>query len=744
MRGFVAVILSAVFMLVLGVGVDAADLYVSPAGDDSTGEGSVANPWRSIQYAVDQASPGDVVLVMDDDDERTDDYVENVRVDRRVTIERYDDTGPNPQVAASDTSTHVFYVFSDSVTIRGLDVYGARRDTTTGIEPAGIFLDWVIDCLIQDNRSGWDAAHGNFFGIAMVISSDNTISGNTCSNNAWGIVLNASTDNTISDNICNTNDQIGIFLLDASDTNMVSDNTCNSNVTFYGICLSASSENTASGNTCDLNGDTGIFLYESSNATVSDNVCTENGAIGLYMGSSSGNTVSDNACDLNGDTGIFLYESSGNAVSGNTCAANDDDGLYVWLSNGNTISGNTCDGNKDDGLYIRSSSGNVLSCNTCVSNGEDGIDLNESPQNNIVGNVCRLNMDDGIDLGLSSSENSIWSNMCEANSYGIALDASNDNIICLNSFIDNTVVQIYSKVSLNTWYSPVKLAYLYGDSSQTYKRTMGNYYSDYGGSDGDADGIGSDAYDLPADESMDAYPLMVPADGYNLQVWYLADPIMYRGDGCTGGAIVHIAPGASEIWVADRPAQTAIAFGAGDQSDSTGWTGGIAFAPGSDVLDDVTVEVGYVDDSAGANFWEDGPEAVLNGSDGHAFYVADARPFTVPRRRYLALRVTNHADSTHSIRGGGSWSFVSASQGSPDYALPAVAPVDAAGEEIQGLFGDDRTVGLDDFLMFVGVYGRSSGQEESVAEYDLDGSGTVGLGDFLVFAANYGKVAVNY
>ena len=124
--------------------------------------------------------------------------------------------------------------------------------------------------------------------------------------------------------------------------------------------------------------------------------------------------------------------------------------------------------------------------------------------------------------------------------------------------------------------------------------------------------------------------------------------------------------------------------------------------------------------------------------------MTDARSFTVPRGRYLALRVTNPTDSTRSIRTGGSWSYVSAPQGSPDYAAPGVVPVDAAGEEIRGLFGDDNSVGLDDFLLFVGMYGRSSGHEGFAVEYDLDGNGAVGLGDFLMFVAHYGKVAVNY
>ena len=72
------------------------------------------------------------------------------------------------------------------------------------------------------------------------------------------------------------------------------------------------------------------------------------------------------------------------------------------------------------------------------------------------------------------------------------------------------------------------------------------------------------------------------------------------------------------------------------------------------------------------------------------------------------------------------------------------APLDARGEEIVGLFGDDISVGLDDFLLLVGMYGKTPAAEGFEPEYDLDRDGSVGLGDFLIFVANFGKVVANY
>ena len=108
------VIVLAVFTLTAGA---QSTWYVSPSGDDGTGDGSEGNPWRTIQYGVDMSSGGDTVMIMDDDNASTDDYTENVIVDKNLIIERYDDTGANPQVAAA-SATHIFHITANNVTIR--------------------------------------------------------------------------------------------------------------------------------------------------------------------------------------------------------------------------------------------------------------------------------------------------------------------------------------------------------------------------------------------------------------------------------------------------------------------------------------------------------------------------------------------------------------------------------------------------------------------------------------------------
>ncbi|MCK5527994.1 MAG: right-handed parallel beta-helix repeat-containing protein, partial [Candidatus Latescibacteria bacterium] len=182
--------------------------YASPGGDDTNGVGSEAAPWRSIGKAIAEAAPGDTIKVMDDGDAGTNDYIENITVNKRLCIERYDDDATAPRIKGHNASIHVFNVTADSVTIKRLDIYGA-----TANDKAGICLNSVSDCTIRDNRCGWVSSHKNHYGILLSSSNNNTVSGNTCdSNNEDGIFLFSSGDNTISGNTCDSNNDNGIYL----------------------------------------------------------------------------------------------------------------------------------------------------------------------------------------------------------------------------------------------------------------------------------------------------------------------------------------------------------------------------------------------------------------------------------------------------------------------------------------------------------------------------------------------------
>lgn len=120
-----------------------------------------------------------------------------------------------------------------------------------------------------------------------------------------------------------------------------------------------------------------------------------------------------------------------------------------------------------------------------------GIYLFSSSNNNVTGNSLTGNTL-GIYLEYSSNNNTIRGNLVESNTRGIQIEDSPNNSVYHNSFINNWE-QAYSYGCVNAW----------DDGSR------GNYWSNYGGKDGNNDGIGDTPY-IINEENKDRCPLMKP------------------------------------------------------------------------------------------------------------------------------------------------------------------------------------------------------------------------------------------
>lgn len=239
----------------------------------------------------------------------------------------------------------------------------------------------------------------------------------------------------------------------------------------------------------------GFRVKESTNIRILGNNLTKI-ATSISLAYLSHSIVQGNSIVCNGTDGISYYKGENNTVSDNYIKDNLHGISLNQFSNG-TISGNTITKSDFTGIYLTSSSNNVIFGNI-MSNNSNGISIVNSFNNTVYGNEV-TNNNNGISIPGPSTNNTITENAITNNSEGISFKQSSNNTIYKNNFIENSV-QVFDRaleypdhyvLSINLWDNGF----------------IGNYWSDYNGTNHNGNGIGDTPYTV-YENNTDHYPLM--------------------------------------------------------------------------------------------------------------------------------------------------------------------------------------------------------------------------------------------
>jgi parallel beta-helix repeat protein len=519
------------------------------------------NSGESIQAAINGATTGDMIYV------HAGTYSENVLVNKTLTLQG--DGAGVVTVQAASAAEHVFNVTADHVNITGFTATGAAGNTK-----AGIYLGSGVDhCNISDNNAsncnrsiylnhssdnvltGNIANSGDYRGILLSGSNNNTLLDNSASGNIRGIHLHNSSNNTLANNVM-TGNTYNFGVLGTNPTHYVHDidpsNLVNGKPIRYWVGQQGQQVPDDAGYVgvvnCDnitvmdmrLTGNLQAVLLAYSidsvvrNVTASDNYC------GIFLYNSTNNALVGNNVSSS-DYGIYLQYSSDNSIAGNIANSNT---LYninlVDSSSNNTLMGNNASGGNYCGIAIALlSNNNTLVNNTVNSNGISSASIggfllwDSCNHNNITGNNVNSNIGySGILLFTSCVNNIIAGNTVNSNDAfyaGImAFESTGDNVITENTVINNSPygIRMYSS-SGNTIHNNyfANIVNAYDDGSNIWNTTPtagpnivggpeigGNYWSDYTGTDDNNDGFGGTPHPIGS-SNHDYLPLVMPVCG---------------------------------------------------------------------------------------------------------------------------------------------------------------------------------------------------------------------------------------
>ena len=345
------------------------------------------------------------------------------------------------------------------------------------------------------------ASDMTFGGTGFIIAADNIIldlNGHTVTGSLAGNGIDVAGHTGVTIKNGTITGFVSGVCLSGSDNNIIKDIVA-TNSKFNGVSLFQDSDNNlVKGCTTMNNSSFGIIMNPWSDGNVIEDCTATSNEVGVVIGSpqpgtpSTSNTVKNNIV-RNNHWGILVMNSGGNFLIGNTVTehlmATDSYGIVVEYAADNNIVQENSITNNMNGILLRYGVNNIVQGNTVTDSQRHGIVL----WNGANGNTALHNT------------------VINSKLIGIVLGGANNNAVYENNFINNTTqAYVSSDSSDNIWNSSEALTYSY--CGKTFTNYLGNYWSNYTGSDANGDGIGDTSYAINSDK--DDYPLMKPFENY--------------------------------------------------------------------------------------------------------------------------------------------------------------------------------------------------------------------------------------
>jgi len=371
-------------------------------GNDTTGDGSAGNPYKTIQKASNGLAGGDEVRVGKSTAHTalsgTLAWVDgsnlvNTSVDLTLSLSPGDFVGKD---TAGETWWEVISLTAATLTLHkaysGVTATVASKKlgiTSTGEAPSYNTQVQYVDSSGTSAVSkleisgGWDLGTETKNGETWFRQMHSTFS----TRNGYGLYISGKSYLNIEDvNFLRYYRDMYFYNVDYSDFTGITAIGSRYENFYLGLLDNCTFTNI---NPSASNGRDGFYIYSSNNISINNIVCRSNSAEGIELaGSCSLITITNVNCRRNGGRGLYMYDSYLCDFSQVSCNYNSY-GIYIDELINSYFDDITCDDNSNDGLTI-GSEGAVAFNNTfydvsCNNNGSYGI-YYTSPGVNIINN----------------------------------------------------------------------------------------------------------------------------------------------------------------------------------------------------------------------------------------------------------------------------------------------------------------------------------------------------------------------